>query len=300
MEYGTLLSRAWNIIWQHKFLILLGVLVALGNAGGSGLSSGGNVTGPAREGDFNFQAPTFEDFLKEPGFGFAAGLVVVVIGVVLLIGVALWVVASLARGGLIAGVNGVELAAPVSFGAAWRAAWAKGWRLLGINIIPAIPLLILLLAGVGLVIVSAGSAGLLDQPPQTLIGPRLGVVVVGLVCLVLPLALILSALRVLANRACMLEDMGVFGSYRRGVRVLLDNLGPALILYLIQIGISILLGIILFLPAIVAALCCILWPLVWLVQGAIAAYFSTVWTLAWREWTGLSIPGTTTSAQPLT
>jgi len=30
MEYGKLLSQAWNITWEHKFLILLGVLVALG------------------------------------------------------------------------------------------------------------------------------------------------------------------------------------------------------------------------------------------------------------------------------
>ena len=36
MDYGQLLSRAWNIIWEHKFLILLGVLVALGSAGGGG------------------------------------------------------------------------------------------------------------------------------------------------------------------------------------------------------------------------------------------------------------------------
>ncbi len=29
MDYGRLLRRAWDIIWAHKFLILLGVLVAL-------------------------------------------------------------------------------------------------------------------------------------------------------------------------------------------------------------------------------------------------------------------------------
>lgn len=32
-----------------------------------------------------------------------------------------------------------------------------------------------------------------------------------------------------------------------------------------------------------------MWPLLLLIQGAIAAYFSTVWTLAWREWTGLQL-----------
>jgi hypothetical protein len=51
-------------------------------------------------------------------------------------------------------------------------------------------------------------------------------------------------------------------------------------LFLIQLGIGIALGLVLLLPA----LCCLLWPLLLLVQGTSAAYFSTMWTLAWREW----------------
>jgi hypothetical protein len=31
-----------------------------------------------------------------------------------------------------------------------------------------------------------------------------------------------------------------------------------------------------------------------LLRGAIAAYFSTMWTLAWREWTGLGHAAETT------
>jgi len=42
---------------------------------------------------------------------------------------------------------------------------------------------------------------------------------------------------------------------------------------------------------VVMALCCVLWPVLLLVQGAIASYFSTLWTLAWREWTGLGHAG---------
>ena len=41
------------------------------------------------------------------------------------------------------------------------------------------------------------------------------------------------------------------------------------------------------LPSIVIALCCLLWPLFLLIQGATAAYFSTLWTLTWREWTAV-------------
>lgn len=33
----------------------------------------------------------------------------------------------------------------------------------------------------------------------------------------------------------------------------------------------------------------LLWPVLLLVNGAIAAYFSTLWTLAWRAWKATSI-----------
>lgn len=39
-------------------------------------------------------------------------------------------------------------------------------------------------------------------------------------------------------------------------------------------------------PRALLALCCLFWPILALIQGAIAAYFSSMWTLAWRRWTG--------------
>lgn len=38
----------------------------------------------------------------------------------------------------------------------------------------------------------------------------------------------------------------------------------------------------------VMALCCLLWSIPILIQGAIAAYFSTLRALGWREWIGLN------------
>ena len=84
--------------------------------------------------------------------------------------------------------------------------------------------------------------------------------------------------------------LGVFAAYGRGPSVLLRNVGPASLLFLIQIGLSIGVGPVLLLPGILIALGCILWPLLLLVQGTIAAYYSAMWGLAWRRWTG-AIPG---------
>ena len=61
MDYGKLLTRAWNIIWEHKFLILLGVLVALGGTGGG---SNVNLNLSLPQGDvrgFDFRLPQPEE-----------------------------------------------------------------------------------------------------------------------------------------------------------------------------------------------------------------------------------------------
>ena len=82
----------------------------------------------------------------------------------------------------------------------------------------------------------------------------------------------------------MLENQGVFESYRRGLEVLGNNLGSVLILFLIQVAVSIGIGLMLLLPGILVALCCLLWPLLLVVQGIFTAFYSTLWTLSWNQW----------------
>jgi hypothetical protein len=289
MDYGSILSRAWNIIWEHKWLILLGVLVALGSSSG-GASGRGNVNYVLDEGDFDFDMPRwdmpgFRGDLDVPVLAIVAALLFISIAVV--IGTALWVVATVSRGGLIAGVSTIDGGGASSFGAAWNAGWRMGWRLLGIGILPAIPGFILAIAGLGALGVWAGVYGLFGDRSIWMPGAGLGVLFAVLACLLIPIALVLGLLRTFANRACMLEDLGVIASYRRGLSVLVENIGPALILFLLQIVIGAVLAVMLFLPGLIMVLCCILWPVLLLLRGAIAAYFSTMWTLAWREWTGL-------------
>jgi hypothetical protein len=121
--------------------------------------------------------------------------------------------------------------------------------------------------------------------PSTGISTTWPLILVVLACVLVPISLILSLAGVFAYRACMIEDLGVLASFRRGFEVLGDNLGSVLLLGLIQVAVSIGLGIIMIIPGILMALCCLLWPLLILVQGAISTYFSTLWTLAWREFT---------------
>jgi hypothetical protein len=288
MDFGNLFSRAWDIVWKNKYLILLGILVVIGGAGGgSGTRSGLNnirdgEMRPVPPFDFRFESP-FQN-LDLPGWTAAAAVVLVVIAVS--IALAVWVLSNVARGGLIAGASTLQAGGESSFSSAFGAGWEKAGRLVGIGLVPAIPGLLLFLTALvsfsfygGTRIFTRGDA-VSRLPNVAIMAPAAAVT-----CTLVALMLVLSLLRTFANRACMLEDLGVFASYRRGLQVLGKNFGAALVLFILQVLLSAAVGLALFLPGILIALCCLLWPLLLVFNGTFAAFYSTLWTLAWIEWT---------------
>lgn len=288
MEYGKIVNRSVNVVWQNKFLIVLGILASLGSGSlpGGGGGGGGNGNGNGQP----FGEPgQFPEFGAEIA-GLAIGVIIALACVALFVGIALWVVSTIARGGLIAGVDAIESGEKSSFSQAWRAGWDKAWRLLGIGLLPAIPGLILFVAGLGALGAYGGIFALFGEEFARIGTAGLGITIAVLACIVIPIVLVLSILRNFAERACMLEDLGVVDSYRRGSSVLVANLGEAIVLFLLQIAIFVVLGALLFLPGLILLLCCFLWPLLLVVQGAVSAFVSSLWTLAWRIWTGTDEP----------
>lgn len=288
MDYGRIIKRAANLVWNHKFLMILGFLAALGgggtfnfnfnsNNGGGNFDPGQLPGGP----EFPFEGPFPGGFEMGPR---PSAMMLVALCVGALLALIVFVVSNVARGGMIAAVDAVEEGRRARFDQAWSAGWDRVWTLLGIGIVPAIPFFILFLSGL------LGFVGMMGiravNVPTAAIGVPFGGLIAALTCLLVPISLILGLLRSFANRAAMLEGYGVVNAYGRGVSVLMGNLGEAIVLFLLQIAISFALAILLFLPGIIAVLCCLLWPLIIIFQGAIAAFFSTLWTLAWREWTG--------------
>ncbi len=280
MEYGKLLNRSASIVWQNKFLIVVGILASLvgGSFGGGGGGGGGSGSG-------NGELGQFPDFGVEIA-ALAAGLIIALVCVILLIGIVLWAISTIARGGLIASVDSIESGEKSSFRLAWSAGWHRVWTLLGIGILPAIPAIILFVIGLLALGGYGGIVALFDEEFAQVGTAGLGITIVLLACILIPIMLVLSILRNFAERACMLENLGVIDSYRRGTSVLMANLGEAIILIVLQIAIFIVLGILLFLPGLVLVLCCFLWPLLLVVKGAVEAFVSALWTLAWRTWTG--------------
>ena len=286
MEYGKIISRSASIVWQNKFLMVLGILAAIGSGFFSGSGGGGGGGGD----DLGFGDPgqfsEFGDEIAALAIG-AVGVVFVLICIGLFIGIVLWVISTVARGGLIASVDSIEAGEKSSFSQAWGAGWNKVWTLLGISLLPAIPAMIMFVIGLLGMAAYGGIFALFGEEFTESVGlAGLGTVFTILMCIFVPIMLVLMILRNFAERACMLEDQGVIDAYRRGANVLMENIGQAIILILLQIAIFIVLGLVLFLPGLFALLCCCLWPLLLLLQGAIEAFVSALWTLAWRTWTG--------------
>lgn len=285
MDFGKLISRAWDILWKNAFLILLGVLAVLGQGGSS---SAGQSRFIFERGDMPWDNLGSIDFGGAwPNWdisGFAIGGIVLLVIAFALFFLVLWALGLVARGGMISAVDDLERGTETNFVSAFQAGWGKGWRLLGIGLVPAIPGLILVAITISTFAIT-GSV-VVTEMEYGLNGVRAFTPLLILICLFVPIMLLVSALQTFANRACMLEDTGVIASYRRGLGVLGSNLGPAVVLFILQVVINIVLGIVFFIPGILVGMCCLLWPLLILIQGAFAAFYSTLWTLAWREWVG--------------
>lgn len=127
MDYGKLFRRGWEIVWQNKYLFILGFLAALG--GGSGGNSGGNfnysVPGP---GGSDVPAETFAEitqFWTQYG-----GLILGLVCFFFILGIVFWLIRLAAVGGLIESVDRIEAGEKMSFGKAFSAGVADlepGW-----------------------------------------------------------------------------------------------------------------------------------------------------------------------------
>jgi len=304
MDYGKVLGRAWEITWRWKALWILGFLAALGSGGG-----GGGTSYTTSSNDWGYS-------LYEPHI--PPGLVAAIIAVAclaIIIGIAIWVVSVIARGGLIAGVQQVEEEGHTSFGLAWRAGARRFWTLFGISILAAIPLIILVVVGIVIIIMmfvgsgfafeSSDAAGAMGIVTSILCG---GVFCCGMVIV----AIILQQIRIYAERAAILEDLGWIEAFSRGWDVLKANLGPTIVFWLIffAIGFAFFIAIAAVLavtafpfialvanidpgPWLLAPMCCgglVFVIVAALINAIVQTFTSATWTLAYRDMIGLAGP----------
>ncbi|MCL6509684.1 MAG: hypothetical protein K6U78_03255 [Anaerolineae bacterium] len=325
MDFGATISRAFNIVLKHRALWILGFLASLiGGAGGSTSAfnaPSGSFTPTGPTGDLPPEMQNFfEQLADNPGL-ILAGLMGFVC-VLFLISIVLWVISIIAHGGLIGGVRQIEEEGGTSFGRAWSVGARKFWPLFGLSLLLALPglvllvLFLLLFGGSLLPIIAASTSG--DETALAGAAGGLFLLLCGggfLACIGLIYGILAAALQTFGERAIVLENLGVVDALRRGWEVIRSNLGNIILLALLMLVISIVVG---FLVAIVAGLLftptlaavfigvgreggigagtiilgALTFLIVVVVSAIINAFFtafaSTVWTLAYRQFTGAS------------
>jgi hypothetical protein len=313
MDFGAIISRAIKVTWQHKVLWILGFLVALGGGGMGNVSSNPQITNRFSNGDM----PWVQDMMQNPSIILAA--ISALLCVLAIVGIILWVVGLIAKGGLIAGVQQVETEGKTTFGGAWRVGVNRFWRMLGLNLLIFIPIVIVIVVlGVIMVLMFGGaiaasmSGGSRNNNDGAMGGLIAGGVAIFccLFCVSVIVGIISAALQVFGERAIVLENLGVTESIGRAWRVFRANLGNIILLALVMLVISFIFGLIgglavgvILLPTLLpviteginsgvistgATIVAVLGVLVASILGAIIntlfiTFNSAAWTLAYRQ-----------------
>lgn len=300
MNYGEVLSRAWQIVWRHKALWIFGILAGCGSTGGGG--GQGNISYSLSGAE---ELPTWlQNLILRFVHMSDAQWILLLVGLALLFLLIIVVVIFLSTMGRIGLYRGVQLAdggqERLPFGELFRGGLPYFWRVFFLNLLIglAIFFLLLLLLGAGIAgtVVTFGLIWLCLLP---------------LFCLVIPLGWLVSIWIEQVNLAIVLENLSISAALKRGWQVFRDNLGPMILMGLILIlGVGLIGGMVLALPLFVisvpamiglaagrqdwgigglavAGLCLVLYlPVLILLSGILRSYIESAWTLTYLRLTG--------------
>jgi hypothetical protein len=292
MNYTEILGQAWRITWKHKVLWLFGILAGCSQGGGGGNQFNYRTSGSGGAPGGFPGAEQFERFAERPEF-VAIVIALVVLGI--LIGLAVFVLSIIGRGGLIGGARLAEQNGTVTFGEAWRIGVRCFWRLVGIGLLVALPFLAVLILTVAGGVLTAG-LGLICLLP--------------LLCVVILALIPVGIVAHFAQFAVVIDDLRAIEAFRKGWAILKNNVGPILILGAILLVIGFIAGLILAAPFIAlvipvfvalaagqgdfAALqtpllvaaglgfVCYL-PILLVLSGILQTWTTSAWTLAYRH-----------------
>jgi hypothetical protein len=303
VDHVGIVKRAWEITWKYRALWILGLFA--GSAGGGNGSS-------FRQGFSNSSSSGGSNRLPgTPGSQFLPWLqanlvaIVLVTTVLILIGIAFWILSVAARGGLVWMSNEAAEQRDVRAGRGWAVGFHYWGRTFLISFLLALPVLLVL---VFLVLGSLGSiAGLIEgarsgQASGGGIAGLCGVFALGFVVLV-PLAIVVGVLDQLALRHGVLDDLPATRSIATAWEDFRRRFKDVAIMFLLLLAVGIAYGIVIGIASLVfvipAAGLAIagLWPLavaiglvlflVLLLPSAIfGAFYSTSWTIFFRRMTG--------------
>lgn len=316
IDLGYILRRAWEITWRHKILWLFGFLVSLGMVSARLGTSSSRWESVTRELPPEMQR-RISGFLGGP-YLVVAIVVLVLAGIALSAGLAL--LGALARAALVDQVRTAEDVGIATLRSGWEAGRRHLWTVFGIRLLLGLPIIVATVIGalpvVGTALLIAGRDRLAVLVPGVfVIEFALFACLLPAICLAVLLSVPLSVLQRLAVRACVLEERGVRECVRSAWSMSREHLGPLALVWLILLCVGVGVMMVVFLPLVlvmvalmaISLLAAFFSPLAfvglvfiigfsaWLlgaaVNSVVETFSSAVWTLTYRELTGLGLTG---------
>lgn len=244
MNYGELIGDSFRIAWRNRYLWFFGFFVG-GGAASFNASVPPNPEGPASVGSTTGGVPawliglgqwTRENLVA----AVTLGIVAFVLFLVVFVGLTL-----VSIGGLADSVAAIDRDERRNFASTWRAGVRNFWRVLGYSV------LFFLIGLVPLILIGGPAAlGIFGIVAATeSVGLRvLFISLVGLTALVLLLVVTVALYLVgqLALRELVIGGRGVIVSVGSGYRLFRRNLGRTVVVWLIQVAISLAVATVLF------------------------------------------------------
>ncbi len=292
MSYGEILKTAFTITRRNRYLWFFGLFA--GGTAGFNFPTNFSPPGGGEDDPFAGNVPSVDP-----------GVIVAAVGVILLLVVAVIVLSLIAQGALIESVAAIDRGGERRFKTAWKSGTRTFWRVLGwavLLVVIALGLLIVIgapLAGIVFAVFSATES----------LGVRIAVGVVVALLAIAALIVLFIPLKIVAElsvRDLVLREERPVAAMRHGYRMFRAHLGPTLLTWLIQLGVSIgativlvivglVLAVVVAVPtialfaadlaaaaiAVLALAALILIPLFLVLFGALGTFTHSVWTLAY-------------------
>ncbi len=295
MDYGKVLQRAWEIVWKHKVLWLFGVLAGCGSGGGNVSNSfqwsgGGGGSGAPM--------PPWMRGMERWFNNLTDAQIMMLVAAAFLFMVFLMLFLTALR---VVGVAGViQGAALADEGQSFTL--GELFAIIRPRLLPLFLLSLVISAAIFLVMLVfiAFWFGI------TLITFGIGFFcLLPLLCLIIPIAVVISIFIIQAEIALVLEGHGVRKSLQRGWQVVRDHVGEYIVMGLILVIAGFVLNLVLALPLTVAlipamisavhgdatgfwiaGLCLLVYlPVLIVLSGLVQSYLLSAWTLTYRELT---------------
>jgi hypothetical protein len=195
----------------------------------------------------------------------------------------------------------------LNFGQLFSESLPYFWRVFGLSLIVALPILFVFAAlFAGLIVFAISASGGNNEAGLGILAMM--PVLIGCICILIPVMFVVGLIVRQAERAIVLEDLSVLPALSRGWDVFRSNLGPIILMAIIMIVIGLAVGFVIALPVFIIVIpgvigflagdaqnytplvfmgvcLCLYIPVSLLLNGIAIAYIESVWTLTYMRLT---------------